>query len=311
LSSPDGPTGLAFVNFRAQAAALDAAERLNLQPAACRFLLATIAGYTNGHPAFPSYERLASRTGLAERSVRLYVKILVDTGYLTLSRRKSQNGGWGQPEWALGPTCQVAAGSHLPKVEVATGSQSSGNPLPHASGNRQPQKRESSTTTVAVGVSNGGGKSGSVVKRAAEEKGPPTPQPAPPAKRVGNARVQALIDALRAQGHPAIAAALTPADFQATARGDFEPAQMARCMIALATGDDEWIKKSFSVAMILRFRYSGWLVKQTTAQARPQPNGTTGAILRWVNNKHAQEEAARANDRRAVRPALPPPGPGL
>lgn len=138
-SASDGPPGT-FLNYRAVAQAAMAAQQHDLQPAACRYLLEVVAGYTNGHPAFPSYEALARRTGLSVRAVRLYAKALVDQGYLALSRRPNPHGGWGQPEWQLGATCL--------QVEVAPGSHSTGNGLPLASGNGLPQKRSKSPRTV-------------------------------------------------------------------------------------------------------------------------------------------------------------------
>lgn len=289
-----------------------AAQQHDLQPSSARYLLEVIAGYTNGHPAFPSYDTLARRTGLSADLVRKYVKRLVDAGYLALSRRSTGRAGWDAPQWALGPLCNVGTSAHFEPDQVVTGAQLKRAPVPTQSGHQRPQKRESSTTAAAVGVSNGGGLNGSVVKREGEES-PPTPQPA---KKVGNARVQALIDALRAGGHPAIAAALTPADFQATAKGDFEPEQMARCMIDLATGTDEWIKERFGVAMILRFRYSGWQVKHatpvthsTTTNGRPSRIERQRALMDKMRAEAAREEPAR--DLRSVRPALPAPGDAL
>lgn len=289
-----------YLNFRAVLQARAAAQRHALHPS-LRHLLEVIAGYTNGAPAWPSYDVLAGITGLSVVRVRHYAKTLVDQGYLILTRRKAVNGGWGQPEWALG---HVVTGDQSPHLEVVTSDQSSGHPRPLASGHRRPQKRESSTTAAAVGESNGRGKTNKGgAEEKTEEKDPPAPQPA------GNPRVAAFIDGLRqGGGKHVLEGTLTGQDFKFLKEGDFDAGDLGACYRATSDGTwpgaDAWIKQRMSVANVHKYRYARW-VTQGTPTAAPATNGQPSRIqaqLARIERMRTREEAHAV---RGVRPALP------
>ena len=192
-SSPDGPPG--WLNFEAVLQARAAARQHSLHHS-LRHLLEVIAGYTNGTPAWPSYETLAGITGLSASRVRQYSYTLVAQGYLTLTRRPRPAGGWGQPEWGLGQVVTDGHSPTAPQVEVSTnghsqvstGGRSSVHGRTHASVHGWTQKRRLPTTEdqlplvgfPVVGV---------------EEKDPPNPPegatPKPKAKERDPAKVAA------------------------------------------------------------------------------------------------------------------------
>jgi len=80
-----GEPGLArgFLNAQAVLQARLAAQRHGLHPS-LRHVLEVVAGFTNGCPAWPSYQTLASITGLSASRVRQYTYKLVEQGYLAM-----------------------------------------------------------------------------------------------------------------------------------------------------------------------------------------------------------------------------------
>ena len=283
-----------------------AARTHNLQPPSARLVLTAVAVYVNGDPAYPSYQRLADDTGLSAVRVRNYLADLVKAGYLAQTRRPTgKDGGWGQPQWVLGPLCQVLTSEHSQVVtdehlngRVLTPEHSSAHPRALASAHQRAQKRVSSGKTQGSGeTGNGGGKSTTVVKRTTEKKGPHPTQ-----VRVGD-----MIDALKAVGLPS---ELTAPERSALLATDLPAAEIAACMQAINEGalGDQWDRDHLTVNQGIKL-HRGWKTRQQAPP--PAPTGTTGAILRWSQNRRNREENARADDRRPVRPALPSPRPGV
>ena len=293
-----------YLNFRAVLQARAAAQHHGLHHS-LRYLLEVVAGFTNGAPAWPSYDALAGITGLSPSRVRQYSYKLVEQGYLTLTRRKNPKGGWGQPEWGLG---QVVTGGHSPQVEVSTGAhstprqvstdgRSSVHPRTLASVHPRTQKRvRSGPTTASGGTGKDGGEPRPAVKKLTEEKGAPHPT---------QVRVGSMIDALKAVDLPS---KLTAQERSALLASDIPAPEIAACMRAVADHrlGDQWDRDHLTVNQGIKL-HRGWKTRQDS----PRPmNGTTGAFARWLS-KSAQEEPARADDQAPVRRALPPPGSGL
>ena len=266
MQADDGSAPGTFHNFRAVMQARATAQQRGLHHS-LRHLLEIIAGYTNGSPAWPSYETLAGITGLSAERVRHYVKALVDQGYLTRTRRPRPSGGWGQPEWALG---QVVTGDHSPaQVEVVTGDQSSGHGRPLASGHGRPQKNpwsQDQRELPLVALMEGG------VEEKREEKDPPTPQPAKP-KPAKMQRIADVIDAITGAGVKAPQVA--PRDAFAVNGCDAPAGEIAECFVAMARGD--WPERPQDRAFArsnLSLRYA---VDRLTAYQ--QRSATSGATL--------------------------------
>jgi len=300
-----------FYNWRAVLQARMAAQQRNLHPS-LRYLLEVVAGFTNGHPAFPSYAALARITGLSATRVRHQIQALVDQGYLTQGRRRpTVAGGWGQPEWSLATTCQVEVVAHS-HLQVVTHDQSSGHTRPLASGHRRPQKRDSVDHADSV-----------VPEETPEEKDPPTPQPAvraapkpqPEAVAVkGNPRVAAFIDGLRAGGGKCeLEGTLTGQDFKFIKDGDFDAGDLGACYRATAdgawAGADPWIKARLSLANVHRYRYPRWVTRHAPAAPADdaEPGGRVGAMRSFLDSF----KEVPPDDTRPVLRALPAPRPAL
>jgi hypothetical protein len=101
-----------YLNFRAVLQARLAAQQHNLQPASARHVLEVVAGFTNGTPARPSYDTLASITGLGTYQVRRLIDALVEAGYLTETREPRKGGGWAT-------LASGARATHVPGASVA------------------------------------------------------------------------------------------------------------------------------------------------------------------------------------------------
>jgi hypothetical protein len=286
-----------------------AAKAHNLQPASARHVLLAVAVYINGSPARAGYERLADDTGLSVVQVRNLIALLVKAGYLVMERGpKPAHGGWGQPQWHLGPLCQVLPGQHL---QVLNGQQSQEQVLP----TQQSSAAEPALASAARPAQKRRG-----TEENLEEKGATPPKPPAPAELVlvepNGTRVGDYVAYLSNHGQKALADALTPADKKYLAGQSFDITDFAACVVATAAGTwpgaDEWIKTRMSVRNIHQHRYPRWVTKGTpTAESVITPGGVTDAMVRWARSRQAREEAAHAHDHPAVSRALPPPRAGL
>ena len=280
-----------YLNFRALLQARMAAQQHQLRPAGAQLVLEHIAGATNGSPAYPSYETLGRATNLSAYQVRRYVDVLVEQGYLTETRTARAGGGWGKPQWALGPRCQVLPEPHMSQGQVWAEPQSSVAPPTLASVARPTPKRESSTTAAAVGVSNDGGRTAAVVKRSTEEKR---------GKHPTQVRVGDMIDALRAVG---LSSELTAPERSALLASSIPAAEIAACMKAVAEHQlgDKWDFDHNTVNTSIKL-HRGWKTRQNGAPA--QASRVLDEGERWAA-KMTDKENAR--DARRVHPALPAP----
>lgn len=307
------PPGTPYHNYRAVLEARAMARERGLHHT-LRHLFEVIAGYTNGKPAWPSYETLADITGLSPVTVRERIRALVEQGYLTQTRRRTRLGGWGQPEWCLGSTCpqvEVVPGQHSTPLQVMPRQQSSDAPPSLASDAPPSQKRDSVDHGDSV-----------VPEKTMEEKDPPTPlrpaskeeqlarSPTEHERTVGNARVQAFIDGLRAGGGKhRLEGALTPRDFKFIKEGDFDARDLGACYRATDDGAwpgaDQYIKDRFSLHNVFTHRYAQWLTRHTPT-APPAPNGKPSRVdsMRDLMDEMRSKEAT-AHDVRPVRRALP------
>lgn len=262
-ASPERTPG--YLNFKAVLLARAAAQQQQLDPS-LRYLLEIVAGYTNGTPAWPSYDALAGITGLAPVTVRQRLKALVDQGYLTLGRRKARNGGWGQPEWGLG---RVVLGHHLtPQVEVMAGNHSSDAPPSLASDGPPSQKRRESVDHGGVVVqSNDGGKREEVGKRK-EKRGAPA-QPSKNTQVIDLLRAAGQRPTLRIQDHTAIKAS------------DLTPEQITEVYLAIVQtpfGDD-FMRRSLTVQSAIQ-RWDGYCAQKKA----PGRNGRPRALDRYADS---------------------------
>lgn len=295
-----------YLNFRAVLQARQAAQQHNLQPASARHVLEVVAGFTNGNPARPSYDTLASITGLGTYQVRRLIDALVEAGYLTETREPRKGGGWGKPKWALGHACQVLSEPHMQVVPEPHMSQEQVLPTPHSS----------VATATLASVATATPKRNSVhsvhsvetVKRSTEEKGaaPLAPAPAPkPAPKPGNGRVASMIDALRDVKLPD---KLTPQERSALLDSELPVEEIAACMAAISARKlgDQWDRDHLTVNQGIKL-HRGW----KSRQSQPAPRGgVTGAFVNWANTQ-PEETTTHAHDHRPIRRPLPPPGSGL
>ena len=288
-----------YLNFKAVLLARAAAQKHRLHHS-LRHLLEVVAGFTNGHPAFPSYETLADITGLGVDAVRKQAKALVDQGYLAQTRRKGKNGGWGQPEWALGYVCQVGSPSHLPPDEVGSPSHSSGITVPLASGITVPQKRLSVVHGDSVDHGNGGGVTKKVGKREDEKGTGATPRP-PSEKRQ---KVAAVHDAIKAQGGEPTR--FSNRDAGAICGSTATPEEIATAWLRLISG--QWPPASASErdkAFAHNNHMMWFAVDRLTAilsASTPVNGGLSPASLAKLR-RHEEAEAQERNHRRVHTPS--------
>ena len=270
----------------------------NLQPASARYVLLSVAVYINGDPAYPSYQTLAEDTGLSPYQARRYVDALVEQGYLTESRTARKGGGWGKPQWALGPRCQVlpephlqvVAEQHLPQEQVWAKQQSSVAPPTHASVAPPTPKRIKIPTTV--GSEGGVGVGEESVEERKEERAP-----RPPTNKNSH-----VIDGLKAKDY---LPDLKERDHQAIKRTPLTAEQIVEVYDAYASGrhGDQWHRNGLTVATAIGF----WDRYQADLKAKRQPssNGPSAATLARLR-RHEEDEARERNLRRE-RPTTPSP----
>jgi hypothetical protein len=252
-----------FHNFRAVLQAREAAARHGLHHS-LRHLLEVIAGFTNGRPAWPSYETLAGITGLSVSRVRQYGYKLVEQGYLTLVPRARPGGGKPIRQWALGPLCQSSTGGPLPQEQSSTGG-----PLPQKQSSTGGLSMVHGRTIAMVhgrtiaqpGLPDGRKRTDS------EEITEENRAPLPPTRSKPN-RVADFIDALRARGHPEVADALTPADRKYIAAEPFDIPEFVGCLVATIDrswpGADDWIISRLSVRNVHQHRFQQWQQRHRT-----------------------------------------------